>query len=392
MTSALVIGAGPAGLMAAEALAAAGHAVLVAEARPSPGRKLLMAGKSGLNLTRDLDPATFAAGYREGADWLAPMIAELGPAAVRAWAEDLGIPCFTGSSGLVFPRGMKASPLLRAWLARLTGQGVRLATRWRWTGWDDTGAARFDTPDGPRSVAAPATVLALGGASWARLGSDGAWAPILAAAGVPLAPFRPSNVGFLRAWSPAMARHFGAAVKPVRLTAGPRAVRGEFVISARGVEGTGIYALGDLLRDGVALTLDLMPDRPLDDVARLLSRPRGKASLATHLRRVPGLAPVKVALLRELASASLGDPAAMAAALKALPLPLAGPRPIDEAISTAGGVMRAGLDAGLMLRALPGVFAAGEMLDWDAPTGGYLLTACLATGRHAGRAAAAWAG
>ena len=376
--------------MAAEALAGAGHPVLVAEAMPSAGRKFLMAGKSGLNLTRDLDAAAFAAGYHQGADWLAPMIAEFGPEAVRDWAESLGVACFTGSSGLVFPKGMKASPLLRAWLRRLAGQGVRLHTRWRWTGWDASGAVVFETPEGRKAIAAGATVLALGGGSWARLGADGAWVEMLAADGVPLAPLRASNVGFLRDWSPAMARHFGAAVKPVRLTAGGRSVRGEFVISTRGVEGGGIYALGDLLREGAGLELDLMPDRELGAVEALLARPRGKLSLANHLRRVPGLSPVKVALLRELAPASIGNSVAMAVHLKALSLPLIGPRPIDEAISTAGGVMRAGLDEGLMLRARPGVFVAGEMLDWDAPTGGYLLTACFATGRHAGRAAGAW--
>jgi uncharacterized flavoprotein (TIGR03862 family) len=334
-------------------------------------------------------PDAFADAYRAGGDWLAPILAGFGPGEVRAWAEGLGIACFTGSSGLVFPVGMKASPLLRAWLARLGGLGVELRTRWRWQGWRD-GAAVFHTPEGDRAVAAGATVLALGGGSWARLGSDGGWTGTLAAEGVPLAPFRHSNVGFLRDWSQAMARHFGTAVKPVRLAAGGRVVRGEFVLSARGVEGGGIYALADLLRDGAPLTLDLVPDRSLADTAERLARPRGKASLANHLRRTLALGPVKVALLRELAPAALADPAATARALKALPLPLDGPRPLDEAISTAGGVMRAGLDDGLMLRARPGVFAAGEMLDWDAPTGGYLLTACLATGRRAGRSAAAW--
>jgi len=386
---ALVIGAGPAGLMAAETLAAAGRQVLLTEAKPSAGRKFLMAGKSGLNLTKAVGTEAFAATYRQGAEWLAPMLAEFGPAEVRAWAEGLGIACFTGSSGLVFPVGMKASPLLRAWLARLAAMGVELRTRWRWQGWQGS-AAVFSTPQGPQTVQAGVTVLALGGGSWARLGSDGAWTRILAAEGVPLAPFRPSNVGFLRAWSPEMARHFGAAVKPVRLTAGGRSVRGEFVVSARGVEGGGIYALTDLIREGAVPTLDLVPDRSLAEAAARLARPRGKASLANHLRRSLALSPVKVALLRELAPAALETPAATAAALKALPLPLAGPRPLDEAISTAGGVMREGLDDALMLRARPGVFAAGEMLDWDAPTGGYLLTACLATGRHAGRGAAGW--
>ena len=233
-------------------------------------------------------------------------------------------------------------------------------------------------------------MLALGGASWPRLGSDGAWAAILAAEGVDLAPFRPSNVGFRVGWSAPMARHFGAPVKPVRLAAGGAAVAGEFVVSARGVEGGGIYALAHLLRDGAALTLDLAPGRGAGELAARLARPRRGATLANHLRKALGLSPVKIALLRELAPAVLADPAATAAALKALPLPLDGPLPLAEAISTAGGVARAALDDGLMLRALPGIFCAGEMLDWDAPTGGYLLTACLATGRHAGRAAARW--
>lgn len=384
---ALVIGGGPAGLMAAEALAGAGRSVLVAEAKPTLGRKLLMAGRSGLNLTHAGAGEAFAAAYTEGGDWLAPILADFGPDAVRDWAAGLGIDTFAGSSGRVFPTGMKASPLLRAWIRRLGAAGVALRTRWRWLGWDGA-AARFDTPDGPRTVTAAATVLALGGASWPQLGSDGAWTSILAAEGVPLAPFRPSNVGFAVAWSPAMTRHFGAPVKPVRLSAGGRSLQAEFVVSARGVEGGGIYALADRLREGAPLVLDLLPGRDAAAIADRLARPRGRASLANHLRKALGLPPVKIALLRECAPQALGDPAATAAALKALPLRLAGPRPIEEAISTAGGVRRAGLDAGLMLRARPGVFCAGEMIDWDAPTGGYLLTACLATGRHAGRAAA----
>jgi uncharacterized flavoprotein (TIGR03862 family) len=247
---ALVIGGGPAGLMAAEALAAAGRQVVVAEAKPTVGRKLLMAGKSGLNLTMDAPPPAFAAAYHEGGDWLAPILAGFGPAEVRAWAEGLEVEVFTGSAGRVFPRAMKASPLLRAWLRRLEDRGVGFRTRWRWIGWQG-GAARFATPEGDRAIEAGATVLALGGASWARLGSDGAWAPVLAAEGVAVAPFRPSNVGFKVAWSPAMARHFGAPVKPVRLSAGGTSVMAEFVVSARGVEGGGIYALAHRLRDGV---------------------------------------------------------------------------------------------------------------------------------------------
>lgn len=387
-TDALVIGAGPAGLMAAEALAAAGLAPIVAEAKPSAGRKLLMAGKSGLNLTFDAPPDAFLSAYGEGRTRLAPILAEFGPAEVRAWAEALGVPLFTGSSGRVFPVAMKASPLLRAWLRRLDAAGVRLRTGWRWTGWDGA-AALFDTPAGSRRLQPRATVLALGGASWSRLGSDGAWAPRLAAAGTPVAAFRPSNVGYRVDWSPAMARHFGAPVKPVRLAAAGTEVTAEFVVSASGVEGGGIYALGPQLAAGAPLVLDLLPGQTAAALsARLVRRRRGD-SLASHLRKA-GLAPVKAALLRELAPDALATPDATARAAKALTLPLLGPRPLDEAISTAGGIAFAGLDGNLMLTASPGVFAAGEMLDWDAPTGGYLLTACLATGRHAGRAAARW--
>lgn len=385
---ALVIGGGPAGLMAAEVLATAGRRVILAEAKPTVGRKLLMAGKSGLNLTKAEPEDAFVASYTAGGEWLAPILADFGPGEVRAWAEGLGVRTFTGSSGRVFPVGMKASPLLRAWMGRLRRLGVTVHTGWRWTGWDGP-AARFETPEGSRTILAGATVLALGGASWRRLGSDGAWAGVLARDGVPIAPFEPSNVGFDVAWSPAMARHFGAPVKPVRLSAGGRSVAAEFVVTRTGIQGGGVYALADRLRAGTALTLDLVPGRDAADVARRLARPRGGASLSTHLRKSLGLSLVKVALLREFAAPLLSDPGATAMALKALPVPLLGPRPLDEAISTAGGVRREGLDADLMLRARPGVFCAGEMLDWDAPTGGYLMTACLATGRRAGRAAAA---
>lgn len=386
---ALVIGGGPAGLMAAEVLAAAGRRVVLAEAKPSLGRKLLMAGKSGLNLTKDEPPAAFAAAYSEGAGRLAPILAEFGPAEVMAWARGLGQEVFTGSSGRVFPVAMKASPLLRAWAARLAAAGAEVRTRWRWTGWDGA-AAVFATPGGEVRLTPGATVLALGGGSWARLGSDGAWVPLLAAAGAAVEPFAPSNVGFEVDWSPAMARHFGAPVKPVRLSAGGRSLAAEFVVSARGVEGGGVYALGPELRAGAPLILDLAPGLDAAAVAARLSRPRGKASLANHLRKTLGLSPVKIALLRECAGPALSDPGGAARAVKALTLPLRGPRPIDEAISTAGGLALGSVDADLMLAARPGVFAAGEMLAWDAPTGGYLLTACLATGRRAGRAAAAW--
>ncbi|MFO1143974.1 MAG: TIGR03862 family flavoprotein [Amaricoccus sp.] len=387
--AALVVGGGPAGLMAAEALADAGLPVMLAEAKPTVARKLLMAGKSGLNLTKDATPDGFAAAYTRGGDWLEPILAEFGPAEVARWAEGLGVEVFTGSSGRVFPRAMKASPLVRAWTGRLNALGVAIRSRWRWEGWSGP-AARFATPEGPRAVVADVTVLALGGGSWARLGSDGAWMPILAAEGVEVARFRPSNVGFEVGWSPAMARYFGAPVKALRLAAGNTSLAAEFVISAHGVEGGGIYALAHLLREGTPLVLDLAPDRSEAHLAHRLARPRGGASLANHLRKATGLAPVKLALLREFAPTALADPDATARAIKSLALPLARPRPLDEAISTAGGVTRAAVDAGLMLRARAGVFCAGEMLDWDAPTGGYLLTACLATGRHAGRAAARW--
>ncbi len=383
---ALVIGAGPAGLMAAEMLAAASYGVLVAEAKPSIGRKFLMAGKSGLNLTKAAPRTDFIAAYPEGSDWLAPMLAEFGPEEVTAWATSLGQPCFTGSSGRVFPEAMKASPLLRAWRDRLEASGVAFRTRWRWQGFDGA-ALRFQTPDGPVAIRPRATVLALGGGSWARLGSDGAWTGLLAEAGVDIAPFRGSNTGFRVAWSDHMARHAGAAVKPLALCAAGRTLRGEIVVTRDGLEGGGIYALAPQLRDGAALTLDLLPDRSRAAVADSLAQPRGKATLSNHLRKRLGLSPVKIALLRDCAPEALATPEALAAALKALPIPLLGPQPLDEAISTAGGVTRTAVDADLMLRARPGTFCAGEMLDWDAPTGGYLITACLATGRHAGRAA-----
>jgi uncharacterized flavoprotein (TIGR03862 family) len=384
---ALVVGGGPAGLMAAETIAARSHRVLVAEAKPSLGRKFLMAGKSGLNLTRAEAPEAFAASYSEGADWLAPMLSAFGPEAVGDWARGLGQEVFTGSSGRVFPVAMKASPLLRAWALRLADRGVTMRTRWRWQGWHD-GAAAFATPEGDVPVEAGVTVLALGGGSWARLGSDAGWVPFLREAGVQVAPFRQSNVGFGVHWTDHMTRHFGTPVKAVALSAGGRRVTGEFVITRHGIEGGAFYALAPVLREGATLALDLVPDLPADTIARRLGRPRGKASLSNHFRKALGLPAVKLALLREFAPTALADPAATARALKALPVPLTGPRPIDEAISTAGGVTRAAVDDTLMLRARPGTFCAGEMLDWDAPTGGYLLTACLAMGRWAGMAAA----
>ena len=389
-TAAMVIGAGPAGLMAAEALADAGMAVTVAEAKPSPARKFLMAGKSGLNLTKQEPAPRFRAAYAEAAGWLAPMLDACGPEAVQDWARQLGQEVFTGSSGRVFPTAMKASPLLRAWLARLADKGVTLRTRWRWTGLEGDALA-FTTPGGHRVLRPAVTVLALGGASWARLGSDGAWAPWLSEKGVGIAPFRPANMGISVRWSAHMRPHFGLPVKATALRAGRVTRRGEYVISERGLEGGGIYAVSRALRDGAALAIDLAPDLAVEEAAHRLSRPRGKSSLANHLRKALGLAPAKRALLMEFGRPLPDDPAALARLIKALPVAHDGPRPMDEAISTAGGVRADSVDPGLMLHALPGVFVAGEMLDWEAPTGGYLLTGCFATGLWAGRHAAAWA-
>lgn len=390
MTRALVIGAGPAGLMAAGALARAGCSVTVADAKPSVGRKLLMAGKSGLNLTRD-EPLEALLGAYSGS--AAPLVREavrrFGPDAVAGWARGLGQELFTGSSGRVFPKAMKASPLLRAWLADLAGLGVEIRSRWRWTGFEAGGFA-FDTPDGHKAVRPKATVLALGGASWPRLGSDGAWAGWLAQKGVPLVPFQPANAGLAVDWSAHMAKHFGGPVKVARLTAGDVSLRGEFVISAKGLEGSAVYAVSRAVREGAGLALDLCPDWTEGEVAARLARPRGKATVAAHLRKTLRLDPARLALLMEFGR-PLPDGPALAALIKALPVPHRGLRPLAEAISTAGGVSEAALD-GFMLLGMPGVFVAGEMLDWEAPTGGYLLTGCLATGLAAGQAAARRAG
>ena len=375
----VVVGAGPAGLMAAEAAAGAGASVAVVDHMPSPARKLLMAGKSGLNVTRREDAERFLAAYGDARDRLAPMIDAFGPRAVEGWMDGLGQAAFTGSTGRVFPTAMKASPLLRAWLARLEGMGVTLHRRHRWTGWDGARTA-MAAPDGPLALRPRAVVLALGGASWRRLGSDGAWAE---GHGLPATPFAPANAGLAVAWSPHMARHFGAALKGMLWRAGDAASRGEVVLSAAGLEGGGLYPLTPALRGGAALTVDLKPDLPPDAVAARLAA-RGKASLSNHLRKALRLTPAQAALLREF-----GDPAD-AACVKALRIRHDGPRPLDEAISTAGGLPWDALDDALMLRDRPGVFACGEMLDWEAPTGGYLLTASLATGRWAGARAAAY--
>lgn len=386
---AAVIGSGPAGLAAAEVLAARGHRAVVFDHMPSVGRKFLMAGKSGLNLTRVEPPDAFLAAFGAAAPRLAPMLAAFGPAAVMAWAADLGEPLFTGTTGRVFPVAMKASPLLRRWLGRVAPD---LRLRWRWRGWDGD-ALVFDTPDGPARVLARTTVLACGGASWARLGSDGAWADWI---GAPVAPWRPANMGIRVAWSPGfVARHAGQPLKGARLSLDRHTTRGETLVTPQGLEGGGIYALSAAIRTAldrgpVTLELDLAPDRDAPALARRLARPRGRASLANHWRKSVGIEGLRAGLLRELAPGDLADPADTARAIKGLALPVTGVAPLDRAISSAGGLVWDALDARLMVRGRAGVFAAGEMLDWEAPTGGYLLTACLATGRWAGAGAADW--
>ncbi|WP_107817153.1 NAD(P)/FAD-dependent oxidoreductase [Celeribacter persicus] len=378
---ALVVGAGPAGLMAAEVISAAGHDVLVAEAKPSPARKFLMAGKSGLNLTKNEPMERFLDAYAPLHPTLRNALEAFGPQEVIAWAEGLGQDIFTGSSGRVFPKAMKASPLLRAWLARLEARGVTMRRNWRMVGLGNV--TEFDTPEGPVCMQAKTVILALGGASWARLGSNGAWVDMVSPF-AQIAPFTPSNVGLLLDWTPHMTRHFGRPVKGVKLTAGAFESRGEFVISKRGLEGGGIYAVTRGLREGATLTLDLLPDWDEEKVKQALIQRKTKETLTKFLKRALRLTPEKIALVMECAGPQPND---LMTALKALKITAAQLRPMDEAISTAGGVRFESLTERLESRIKPGLFFAGEMLDWDAPTGGYLLTACPATGRLAGQGA-----
>ncbi|APG93777.1 TIGR03862 family flavoprotein [Sinorhizobium americanum] len=392
-----IIGGGPAGLIAAELLSAAGLAVTIYEAMPTAARKFLLAGKSGLNITHAEDYRRFTTRFGAASDRLRPALDAFMPDDVRAWAAGLGTETFVGSSDRVFPKAMKASPLLRAWLRRLEAQGVTLLTHHRWLGFAEDGYL-LETPEGQKIVQPDAALLALGGASWPRLGSDAAWVPWLSERGVDIRPFRPANCGFDVAWSAAFFERFaGEPLKSVIASSEAGAFQGEFVVSRHGVEGSLIYphaaALRDRLeRDGkVFLTLDLAPGRSLDRLTRDLARQDGKASFSNRLRKAAGLEGVKAALLRELMpEAPKADPARLAAAIKALPIPLLRPRPIAEAISAAGGIGLDQIDDHYMLKALPGLFAAGEMLDWEAPTGGYLLTACLATGRAAARGIEGW--
>lgn len=399
---AAVIGAGPAGLMAAEQLARGGLRVTVFDGMGAPARKFLLAGRGGLNLTHSEAKPDFLSRYGAAQARLAPAIEAFGPRQLRAWADELEQPTFVGSSGRVFPVAMKASPLLRAWLRRLDAQGVQLRLKHRWTGWDGEGRLLVDTPDGSRAIAARATVLALGGASWPRLGSDGSWSGLLAAKGITIAPLRPANCGFVAEWSALFAdKYQGAPLKNVALSFGTRTVRGEAVITREGIEGGAIYAISALLRDAILadgeakLSIALRPDLTADDLAARLAKPKGKQSLSTYLRKTAGVPPAGIGLLQEAAHASgralaTWPPDQLAALINAVPVRLVGTAPIEKAISTAGGIALDEIDANYMLHKLPGVFAAGEILDWEAPTGGYLLTACFATGAEAGRGALRW--
>ena len=385
--SVAIIGAGPGGLMAAERLARKGHSVTVFERMPSPARKFLMAGRGGLNITHSEPLALFLKRYGRSEAWLKPVLEQFSPTDLRNWAADLGVETFVGSSGRVFPKAMKASPLLRAWLARLRGAGVEIRLRHSWRGFDEAGRPVIEGPGGERAAcAADATLLALGGASWPRLGSDGGWRSVLADAGVAVAAFQPANCGFAVSWSEHMRERFsGTPIKRIALMTASRRVRGEAVITRQGIEGGAVYALADALREDIArfgkalMVVDLRPDLTVEELARRLNRPRGSQSLSNHLRKAAALSPVATALLREPKGPFPQAPDALARLIKALPLVLDSAHPIERAISTAGGIVLSELDEGFMLRRLPGVFAVGEMLDWEAPTGGYLLQATFST-------------
>ncbi len=395
-----IIGGGPAGLMAAEVLSQGGVRVDLYDGMPSVGRKFLLAGVGGMNITHSEAWPAFLSRYAERAPNIAPLLRAFDADALCRWIHDLGIETFVGSSGRVFPTDMKAAPLLRAWLKRLRDSGVVIHTRHRWLGWDENGALRIDSPEGEKTLNPDATLLALGGGSWSRLGSDGAWMLPLEQRGVGLAPLQPSNCGFeVQAWSEVMVSKFaGAPLKNIAIGLNDDVPRlGECVITATGIEGSLIYALSAPIREAInvhgaaTIHIDLLPGRPVDKLQAALSKPRGSRSMAKHLHSQVGIDGVKAALLRELTdAATFADPALLARAIKALPLTLVKTRPLDEAISSAGGVTFEAMDERMMLKALPGVFCAGEMLDWEAPTGGYLLTACFASGRAAGAGMLKW--
>jgi uncharacterized flavoprotein (TIGR03862 family) len=397
-----VIGAGPAGLMAAEVLAQGGASVTVHDAMPSAGRKFLMAGRGGLNLTHSEPLQAFLTRYREATPQLAAAIETFPPDRLPEWCEALGQPTFVGSSGRIFPKSLKASPLLRAWLRRLDASGVQFSLRHRWIGWDASGRLLFQTPDGQCAVDARATVLALGGASWPRLGADGGWAETLAAKNVKVSPLKPANGGFTVAWSDIFRDRFeGQPLKAIALSFGAHSVRGEAMIARTGIEGGAIYALSADLREAIlvsgsaTLRVALRPDLGTHDLVARLSAPRGKQSFSNWLRKAARLSPVGIGLLQEAAmgsgvALSSLSPENLAERINAVPVPLTGIAGIARAISTAGGIAFDELGADFMIRRLPGVFAAGEMLDWEAPTGGYLLQASFATGAAAGRGVLKW--
>jgi uncharacterized flavoprotein (TIGR03862 family) len=395
-----VIGGGPAGLMAADILSSSGATVTIYERMPSIGRKFLIAGRGGLNLTHSDEMERFLSRYGEAADHLRAAIAAFSPADLRAFSESLGQSTFIGTSGRVFPQAMKSSPLLRAWLRRLDANGAAFRMRYRWTGWNDDGALTFEGPDGHENSDAPdAVILALGGASWPKLGSDGAWTGILNKEEIEVAALRPANCGFAISWSDIFRERFaGQPLKRIALTHEGEIMRGEAVIAHYGIEGGGVYALSRSLRERIekageaSLVIDLRPDMTQKQLAAPLGQPRGKQSLSTFLRKAAALSPPAIGLLQEAAKGKLAAMPAyeMAGLIKAVPLRLTGLAPNDRAISTAGGIAFSEIDENFMLRKKPGVFAAGEMLDWEAPTGGYLLQACFATGAAAGRGATRW--
>jgi len=393
-----IIGAGPAGLMAAEDLIAAGITPVIYDAMPTPARKFLMAGKSGLNLSHSEPIQAFLKRYGASEDRLGDAIRGFNSWAVREWAKGLDTETFVGSSGRIFPTAFKASPLLRAWLTRLKDGHAVLKTLHRWTGWTEDGALRLQTPEQEVVVKAKTVILALGGVSWPRLGSDGSWVPYLKERGIHVAPFRPANCGFNVTWSDHFIERFeGEPVKNTILSFDGQTIQGDFVITRYGVEGSAIYALSASIRDAIEecgpsiVWLDLTPDRTVDQLKTALGRPRGKKSMATHIKKATGLTGVKASLLREyLSNEDIADPEMLARTIKELPIFLQSPRPIEEAISVAGGVAFDDLDDHLMLKAMPGVFCAGEMVDWEAPTGGYLLTACFAQGKQAASGVMNW--
>ena len=376
-----IIGGGPAGLMAAETAADNGLSVVIIDAKPTYGRKFLMAGKSGLNITKDEAKSEFLNHYFNAKKWLAPIINNFDNEAVMKWAQDLDQEIFTGSSGRVFPKSMKASPLLRSWLIRLSNKGVTFYRNWKWVGWQDDVAA-FETISGKKFVKSHTTVLAMGGASWPHLGSDGLWADILKKNNVTITNFQPSNMGFKIKWSKYMKPFFGTPIKSVRITSGKFSTIGEFVISKKGIEGSGIYAASKFMRDGNNLIIDLLPDTEIETLNKRHKHLSPKVSRSTFNRKVLRLNNEKTAFFNEFSQhISTQD---ITHSAKSLLIPHEGPHPINEAISTAGGVSKSALNDNLMLKAKPSVFCAGEMLDWEAPTGGYLITACLATGKWAG--------